>query len=46
MVLRCARMLGNSARVYAGAGIVAGSDPTLESVETEMKLKTILDSLI
>ena len=46
VALRCARILGNTARVYAGAGIVAGSDPTLESVETEMKLKTILDSLI
>jgi len=46
VALRCARISGNTARVYAGAGIVAGSDPTLESVETEMKLKTILDSLI
>ena len=46
VALRCASISGNTARVYAGAGIVAGSDPTLESVETEMKLKTILDSLI
>jgi menaquinone-specific isochorismate synthase len=46
VALRCARILDNTARVYAGAGIVAGSDPTLQSVETEMKLKTILDSLI
>jgi menaquinone-specific isochorismate synthase len=46
VALRCARISGNSARIYAGAGIVAGSDPVLESVETEMKLKTILESLI
>jgi menaquinone-specific isochorismate synthase len=46
VALRCARISGNTARVYAGAGIVAGSDPTSESVETEMKLRTILDSLI
>lgn len=46
VALRCARIHQNTARVYAGAGIVAGSDPQSESIETEMKLKTILDSLV
>lgn len=46
VALRCARLKGNEARAFAGAGIVAGSDPEAESTETEMKLRTILEALI
>ncbi len=46
VALRCARIQGNFARAFAGAGIVAGSDPTAETVETEMKLRTILEALV
>jgi menaquinone-specific isochorismate synthase len=46
VALRCARLRGAEARAFAGAGIVAGSDPEAESTETEMKLRTILEALI
>ncbi len=46
VALRCARLRGAEARAFAGAGIVAGSDPAAESIETEMKLRTILEALI
>jgi len=46
VALRCARLRGSEARVFAGAGIVEGSDPQAESTETEMKLRTILEALI
>lgn len=46
VALRCARLKGSEARAFAGAGIVAGSDPDAESTETEMKLRTILEALI
>lgn len=45
VALRCAELAGARARVYAGAGIVDGSDPSSEAGETEMKLRTILESL-
>jgi isochorismate synthase len=45
VALRCARLKGSEARAFAGAGIVAGSDPEAESTETEMKLRTILEAL-
>lgn len=46
VALRCARLKGAEARAFAGAGIVAGSNPDAESTETEMKLRTILEALI
>lgn len=46
VALRCARLEGTTARAFAGAGIVAGSDPVAESTETEMKLRTILEALV
>jgi len=46
VALRCAELAGTRARAYAGAGIVDGSDPAVEATETEMKLRTILDSLV
>ena len=43
--LRCAEVSGQSARVYAGAGIVEGSRPEEEADETSAKLLAILQAL-
>jgi isochorismate synthase len=45
IALRCAELRGELATLYAGAGIVAGSDPTRELDETERKFRAFLDSL-
>lgn len=44
--LRSALIDGTTARVYAGAGIVAGSAPEKEFAETELKFKAMLDALL
>ena len=44
--IRSAVVEGSSARVYAGAGIVAGSTPEKEFAETELKFKAMLDALL
>ena len=43
--IRSIGIRGRSARLFAGAGIVAGSDPALEWSETELKMKGILDAV-
>ncbi len=45
VAIRCARMAGSAMTLYAGAGIVPGSVPEQERVETGNKLRTILDAL-
>ncbi len=45
IALRCALLESNRATLYAGAGIVAGSDPAAEVDETERKFRAFLDSL-
>jgi isochorismate synthase len=45
VALRCASLEGRGARLFAGAGIVAGSDPDAEWDETASKLRAILDAL-
>jgi isochorismate synthase EntC len=45
IALRCANLRGNRAVLYAGAGIVADSDPTREIDETERKFRAFLDAL-
>ncbi len=45
VVLRCAVLRGRTAELYAGAGIVADSDPRMELAETELKFRTMLDAL-
>lgn len=40
--LRCMNVKGDKARLYAGAGITEDSDPFKESIETELKMDTIL----
>jgi len=44
--IRSAEVAATRASVYAGAGIVAGSDPKEELAETTLKLTTALDALI
>ncbi len=44
--LRSALIDGTAARLYAGAGIVAGSDPVREADETELKFAAMLSSLL
>jgi menaquinone-specific isochorismate synthase len=43
--IRSARVQGRSARVYAGAGILNGSDPELEYQETSLKMQALLASI-
>jgi menaquinone-specific isochorismate synthase len=46
VALRCAELDGNRARLVAGAGIVAGSDPEAEWAETQAKLDPMLQVLV
>ncbi|MBA4138109.1 MAG: isochorismate synthase [Opitutus sp.] len=43
--LRSALVDGCTATAYAGAGIVAGSDPAQEFAETELKFKALVEAL-
>lgn len=43
--IRSALIEGNKATAYAGAGIVAGSDPQKEFAETELKFRALLGAL-
>jgi salicylate biosynthesis isochorismate synthase/menaquinone-specific isochorismate synthase len=45
VALRCALLEGATARLYAGCGIVADSDPAAELGETEVKLGALLPLL-
>ena len=42
VAIRCAELSAQGLRLYAGAGIVAGSDPDAELAETEAKFGTML----
>jgi isochorismate synthase EntC len=44
--IRCADVDGSVARVCAGNGIVAGSDPETELAETQAKLAAVLGALL
>ena len=44
--LRSALITGTRARLYAGAGIVAGSSPEKEFAETELKFRAMQDALL
>ncbi|MBW4648701.1 MAG: isochorismate synthase [Kastovskya adunca ATA6-11-RM4] len=44
--IRSALITGNRARLYAGAGIVAGSNPDKELAEIQLKLQALIRSLI
>jgi menaquinone-specific isochorismate synthase len=45
IALRCAEIIGATARLFAGCGIVAGSDPVAELGETQAKLRPMQDAL-
>lgn len=44
--LRCALLRGGRARLFAGGGIVAGSDPEAELAETRLKWNALLPALL
>lgn len=44
--IRSALIQANRARLYAGAGIVAGSDPERELDEIRLKLRTLMEVLV
>ncbi|RIK89748.1 MAG: isochorismate synthase, partial [Proteobacteria bacterium] len=46
VALRCARVRGGEARLFAGAGVVAASDPQAELEETRLKLRALLAPLL
>jgi isochorismate synthase len=45
IALRCAELRGHLATLFAGAGIVAASEPESEVEETERKFRAFLDAL-
>jgi menaquinone-specific isochorismate synthase len=45
IALRCAQLDGDRARLFAGCGIVAGSDPAAELAETESKFRPMRNAL-
>ncbi|MGK4004663.1 isochorismate synthase DhbC [Sorangium sp. So ce1036] len=45
VAIRCADIAGRSARLYAGAGLVLGSDGDMELAETSAKLRTMGNAL-
>lgn len=45
IALRCAQLDGNRARLFAGCGIVAGSDPAAELAETNAKFRPMRAAL-
>lgn len=46
VALRSALLLRDEARLFAGAGIVEGSDPDSELEETRLKLRALLIPLL
>jgi menaquinone-specific isochorismate synthase len=45
IAMRCAEVDGAGARLFAGCGIVAGSDPAAELAEAQAKFKPMQDAL-
>lgn len=44
--IRCAELDGTTARLFAGVGVVAGSDPAAELAETQLKLQALLAAVV
>lgn len=44
--IRCAEVAANTARLFAGVGVVADSDPDAELAETQLKLQALLAALV
>ncbi|MBV9384450.1 MAG: chorismate-binding protein, partial [Streptosporangiaceae bacterium] len=45
IALRCAQIRGRRARLFAGCGIVAGSDPAAELAEAQVKFRPMQTAL-
>jgi menaquinone-specific isochorismate synthase len=45
IALRCAQLRGRAARLFAGCGLVAHSDPDIELAETEAKFRAVREAL-
>lgn len=45
VTIRCAEALDRGLRLFAGAGVVASSDPAAETAETSAKFRTFLDAV-
>ena len=45
IALRCGQIQGNSIRLFAGCGIVAGSDPERELAESQAKFAPMKSAL-
>jgi menaquinone-specific isochorismate synthase len=45
IALRCGQLSGRQARLFAGCGIVAGSDPVAELAEAQAKFRPMQDAL-
>jgi menaquinone-specific isochorismate synthase len=45
IALRCAQLAGDRARLFAGCGIVAGSDPAAELAEAQVKFRPMQTAL-
>jgi menaquinone-specific isochorismate synthase len=45
IAIRCAQLSGATARLFAGCGIVAGSEPAAELAETLVKFRPVRDAL-
>jgi menaquinone-specific isochorismate synthase len=44
--IRCAEIDGGTARLFAGVGVVADSDPDDELAETQAKLQALLSAVV
>jgi menaquinone-specific isochorismate synthase len=44
--IRCAEIQGASARLFAGVGVVADSDPNAELAETQAKFQAMLGAIV
>ncbi len=44
--IRCAEIAGRRARLFAGVGVVEGSDPDDELAETQLKLQALLAAVV
>ena len=45
VALRCALLRGEDAHLFAGAGLVEGSEPEAELRETRLKLRALIDPI-
>ncbi|PZS20161.1 MAG: isochorismate synthase [Acidimicrobiales bacterium] len=46
LAIRSAELSGHRARLFAGNGLVAGSDPAAELAETQLKLQSMLGAIV